>query len=251
MPDSQKFLLFGGCSDDKRPRRDPNRSFLTPTPASVSQSVAGGRSPLDREAGAGPSRTPRSLAPPSGSRFLRGPRDAPAEAQREASRLPSPSPRRSRTRQEGPHMEDFSLPLPGSDAPRTSACRGAPCLVLALTPRRPAPEPPDSAGFASLPTCCPWNLSTGCPQGPPGALPVSPQRTPAATQCRDGETEAPTLPKSPPSLATSLGAREPGLLSGERPGGSRDLDSGPAGAEGRGVWPGRGPIGRLPGAEEG
>lgn len=214
MPDSQKFLLFGGCSDDKRPRRDPNRSFLTPTPASLSQSVAGGRNPLDREAGAGPSRTPWSLAPPSRSRFLRDPRGAPLEAQRVGSRF---RPHRPGAAGRG---RKVLLPLPGSHAPRparrTSACRGTPCLVLTLTPRRPAPEPPDCRVCFPT-TCCHWNLSTGCPQGLPGALPDSPQRTPAATQCRDGETEAPTLPKSPPSLASSLGAREPGLLSRERP----------------------------------
>lgn len=36
MPESQELVLFGGCSEDKRPRRDPNPSVLTP--ASLNQS---------------------------------------------------------------------------------------------------------------------------------------------------------------------------------------------------------------------
>lgn len=114
-------------------------------------------------------------------------------------------------RQEGLRStRDFSLPSPGSGVPRpargASACSGATCQVadnqtLRRKPRR----------VRSVPARGPCNLSTGRPQVLPGALPVGikePLQQPSVVMGR----QAPTLLRSPPKLATSPGAREPGLL---------------------------------------
>lgn len=102
-----------------------------------------------------------------------------------------------------PQARARSLRLPRGDLP------GADNQTLSLTLRRVRYVPTGSQ---------PCNLSTGRPQVLPGALPVGLKEPLQPLSVVMGR-QAPTLLRSPPKLATSLGEREPGLLSEGRPGG--------------------------------
>lgn len=205
--------------------------------ASVSRSVAGGRSPLP---GAW-RRLPGALS--LGARKKRGVAEEPPL---------SPSPQAAGWGGKVWGQPGLVRPCPVQTSlglraqPPPAARRSAGC------PRCHPDSPtlnPDLHRVGSLPTLGHWDLSTGCPKPLPGALPVGPQRSPIQPSVERGELG---LRNSSLASVTSRLGHLPGAggraSCGETGlGAFSDLNSSQAGSEGEQCGRGEGHIGRVSG----